>query len=452
MTDVPHNPDVESAVVAGMLADPSCIGEVVGTLLEPGHFHTAAGRLLYGAVVEAFYADDPVDALVIGELQAKRLAPLWGVDEKQAVRRLQKLAGERRDGSVVDHARLVKRDADYRMLLELADEIRTLVESEDQSPEEIAGVTSQGATKIATSSLNMSELVSFADTGRQFIKELRTARAAREQGVELGAYFGIKAIDNFTRGLQPTEVLVSAGEPGVGKSAVWWRAALNFAERQSRRPPQKQVGTLILSMEMAPTPSNVRFASMLTGLSGIDLREGDVDDAGIDKLVDAWRRRADLPLHLNYAPNLRASQLRALVSEAIRKFNVGVVVLDHFRMFDLDRRLRNPIDEDEEKARFLKEQIARDLNVAVICLAHTRKPDAASNGRPRLSDLRGSGQIAAHADFVSFIFRPWMYATERERDDGNVSNKDAEMIWSKNRHGLDGVGTFFFDPASMAVI
>jgi replicative DNA helicase len=120
-------------------------------------------------------------------------------------------------------------------------------------------------------------------------------------------------------------------------------------------------------------------------------------------------------------------------------------------MFDLDQRLDNKLDEDEEKVRFLKEQIAATLNVAVICLAHTRKPDPASNGRPKMSDLRGSYQVAAHSDFVSFIYRPRMYATQAQIDALKVKDTDAEMIWAKNRHSDPGSAEFYFDARSMLI-
>jgi replicative DNA helicase len=237
----------------------------------------------------------------------------------------------------------------------------------------------------------------------------------------------------------------------VGKSAVWWRGALSFAERQAKRPVDKQVGTLILSLEMSATPSATRFASMLAGLNGAELRQGRISQGELATVVREWRERVQVPLWLNYAPTLKASQMRAVISEAIRRHNVGLVVIDHFRMWDLDERLPNKNDEDEEKVRFLKEQLASSLNVAVVCLAHTRKPDQGSNGRPKMSDLRGSYQVAAHSDFVSFVFRPWMYASQGQIDAGEVRDTDAEMIWAKNRHGNPADLPFYFDPRKMFI-
>lgn len=451
--NVPHNPEVEAALIGRLLERPALTAQVVGTMLEPRHFFAAANRLLYSAIVEAFFADEPIDALVIGETNAKTLAKLWQTDDAGAVQRVVELRGKTAHGSTAAAtAALVKRDADYRELLLVATEITDRVAAEDDQPDEIAGMLSQRALEITTSSVTATqELVPFIDVGRQFVQDVRLRQAAREQGVELGAYFGLNAIDNFTHGLQGGELLICGGEPGVGKSAVWWKGALNFAERQMQRDADKRVGALVISLEMSPTPSAARFASMLAGLKGTDLREGRITAGELQTAIDEFRERRDVPLWLNHAPTLRASQLRALIAEAIRKHNVGLVVLDHFRMWDLDRRLVNKNDEDEEKVRFLKEQIASTMNVALVCLAHTRKPEPGSNGRPKMSDLRGSYQVAAHSDFVSFVYRPAMYATDARGKALDVSDTVAEMIWQKNRHGNPGSMEFHFNPSQMFI-
>lgn len=447
----PANPQIEAGVIGACLATPDVIGLIATSGVEPSHFYVAAHQLLFKAATDAFYDGHPLDPITMGELHAKQLMKMWGCDETRAVARVAEMAADA-SAAPEEHAKLVKRDADYRALLRVCEDAQKAIEGETHGPEHIAGIISQKATKVATAAIMDRELVSFADSGRQFVNDARQAVEAKRQGLELGAYFGINAIDRFTRGLQPTELLIGAGEPGVGKSAVWWRAGLSFAERQAKRPQSRQVGTLVLSLEMGSQPSNMRFASMLTGVDSVEVREGTVKQPDLDRIISEWRARQDLPLWMSYAPSLRASQLRAIVSEGVRRHNVGLVIIDHFKYFKLDDRPNSRVEEEGDKAEFLKEQIAKDLNVAVVCLAHTRKPDPQSNGRPRLSDLRGSGDISAHADFVSFIYRPYLYASQREIEKGTVSETDAEMIWSKNRHGISGSGMFLFDPQRMFIV
>jgi replicative DNA helicase len=789
MTDAPHSEAAEQSVVGQMLANPACIGDVTGTLLDGSHFFLSAHRVLYDAIVESFYADDPTDPLTIAETCGPRLAKLWGLDEKLAVAKVQSYAnGHTLAADPVDHARVVKRHADLRALLGVAATIEREVAAEQHPPEQIAGIVSSEAMKIATGTLTAHEVVSFGDAGRRFIQAMRERVALKQAGVEPGVKFNIAAIDGFTKGVQPTELVIGGGESGVGKalaldtplptptgwttqgdaepgtllfdeagevcvvravseiwngrpcfrvrfsdgesivadaehewvvgtaraymhawrrgdddagaaaqrlttsdlhdaqergerrasvavaqplylgpvdlpippytlgawlgdgtsacgeitcakpdhailgeiakdgfptastskdglrhtivdlrerlsgagllgekripasylraglgqrldllqgivdtdghvstkgrveitlmneqlaydvrelvetlgskatltvdrarvdgryvgdryrvrfltgmpvarlarkvdrlrlglrkgkharrvivavepvesvpvrclsvsseshlylagermvpthnSGLWWIAAKNYADSQYQRPPGERVGTLILSLEMGELPSSTRFAQGMTHIESAYMREGTLSTDELRKIVTEWKRRKDWPLWLNYASGLRLSQLRALVAEAIRKHGVGLVVVDHFLLLEPDQRMDSN-EADDERVRFLKNQIAKDLNVAVVCLAHTRKSIERADKRPRLSDLRGSGMISAFADYVMLMFRPWQYASEKDRSELRVHSTDAEMIHAKNRHGIDGMGEFYFDAAKQVAL
>lgn len=247
--------------------------------------------------------------------------------------------------------------------------------------------------------------------------------------------------------------LYLAGEEMIPthNSALWWTAALRFAERQMSRQPQYRIGTLILSLEMGKEPSQGRLAQTLTSLDGRKFRESTFSDRDLQEVKSEWGRRKDLPLYFNHASSLRASQIRALCVEAIRRYNVGLVVIDHFRYFDMDRHYQNKNDEDDAKVRFLKEGLAKDLNLAVICIAHTVKAIETADGRPTKKHLRGSGQISADADLVSFVYRPYNYASEKAKERGDVRETDAELIWDKNRNSTDGAAEFYFEPSTMTI-
>lgn len=454
MSQLPHSPEAEASVVGMLLAKPKVAANIVGTVLMPDHFHVTAMKVLYEQIVENYYADDPIDALVIAEACSKKLQRVWNCTESEVVKHVQGLASGQRqfaERKAKDHADVVKRHADLRSLLDLSATIQRQVAEEDIDPNKIAGDASQTAMQIATDSILTQEIVSFGDLGRRYIQHLKMTQAAAAHGIELGAYFDLDFIDDWTRGFQPTELLMAGGEPGVGKSAVWWKAGFNFAERQMKKPEDQRISTLILSLEMGEIPSSGRMAQTLTNMDGGRLREGSIDEADFKKLVTKWSEKKDLPLYVNHTSTLKSSQLRALLVEAIRLHNVGVVIIDHFRYFDMDQRLDTQLREEEEKVRFLKEDLAKDLNIAVICLAHTTKAIESQDKRPRLSHLRGSGQIAAHADFVSFVFRPFVYASRKAKEEGIVKETDAEMIWAKNRHGMTGTADFYFEPSRMRI-
>lgn len=431
MQSPPNTPEAERSVLGQIMAGgPKVAGDIIGALLEPGDFYSSGHRAIFEKLVEHYYADEPVDPIVVGEACAKRLTKLWNCNQDEAIIRVRDMAmGQKFSGKVTDHAKIIKEDSDRRKLLQVAASIENSVESDEKTPQEIGAEASQEAMRIATNTLLTSEILSFGDIGRRYIREAEREMMARKEGIELGAYFGVDFMDLFLRGLRPTELWICGGEPGAGKSAVCWDAGRRFAERQfAKNPPDRRVGAFVLSLEMGELDSEVRIAQALTKIDGSKLREAKQSRTELAKIINEWGRRKEIPLWFNFASNLRASQLRALIVEAIRRHNVGLVIIDHFRYFDLDRRVRDPIQEDEEKARFLKEDIAKDLNVAVICLAHTTKAiESSADRRPTLSHLRGSGLVAAHADFVSFVYRPFMYATEQAKNNGQVFETDAEI-------------------------
>lgn len=430
-----------------MLARPKVTGEVIGTLLQAEHFHLSGLRAIFDQVVDAYYTDGATDALSI----AVRVKDTLRADSAEsAANYIRQLAEGANPVDAVAHARIVKREHDKRALLTLAQDVQAQVLEGGRPPEQLAAEVSQRAMQVATATLLSNEILSYADLGRRFMRRQQELRAARAAGIELGAFFGLKFVDDRVHGLKPGELLILGGEPGAGKSGVAFCATRLFAQRQLKKPEDKRIGAFILSLEMGEEPSSDRFGQSEGLVDGAKLRDGSTSDDELARIVRNWASRQDIPLYFNFTSMLRAAQLRALVVEAIRRYNVGLVVIDHMRYFDADRRFDNAHDEDEAKARFLKEEIAKDLNVAVILLAHTTKAiEMRNDKRPQLSDLRGGGMVAAHADFVTFMYRPYMHAEEDAILNGEVLITDAELLWRKNRHGLNDSTNFFFDPSVM---
>lgn len=450
--NAPASQRAEEAVLGAVLRDPSICGEVVGAMLEAEHFYFAPYRTVFDAIVELHYSGVDFDALVIAESASKTAAKQWRVDEREAVDKIVALRESPliNDASLVEHAKIVKRHFDLRRLDKLADTIKQRVNAEAEEPDQIAASASQEAMQIATDQLVLSEVLSYRELGRRWMQRTNEIISAREAGVELGAYFDIAAIDERIKGLRAREVLVCGGDPGVGKSGVWWVAAHNHARRQMTRPSERRVGTLILSLEMGEEPSSDRIAQRVGQINGDDLRTGQLSREEMMNAARAWANERDLPLYVNHASSLRLAQLRALIADEIRQHNVGVVVLDHFRMVKPDDHYTNRNDADDAVVEGLK-AMSKDLNIALIVLAHTVKTIDRVDKRPRLGDLRGSGMISAYADFICFVYRPWMHATESERESGLVSRTAAEMLFEKARHVGEGSGELFMNLATMTV-
>lgn len=447
------SPAAEWAIVASMVTNPSCIGEVVGTQLAAEDFVRPDARALYGVTVESYFADLSVEPLTIAEKTRSVLAKLWDVPEPAVADALLDRLNDRDYGTgVLEHSGIVKRHSTARALLSVADRARASLGEGKISPEEVASTMSTEALAVTSGTVARTELYDWMTAGTEYAKYLRRLRLAREKGIELAVYCGLDCIDNYTHGIAPGEVLFLGGAPGVGKSAVAWTAAQGFAARQMTKPREHVISTLICSMEMGLVPSSTRIAQAISGIDGTRLREGDITDAEYGLFLREWKGREGLPLLFNYSSNFRLSQLRALIVEAIRRHNTGLVILDHFRQIDTDRFIKDTNDRDEAKVRFIKENLARDLNIAVICLAHTVKlPRGEKMPRPRLDDLRGSGMIAANVDFIALMHQPGANLSYEECVALSIAETDYEMIWAKDRHSSGGTAYFTFDPYLMTV-
>lgn len=453
--DAIANPEAEWSIVASMVSDSSLTAEVVGTQLAAEDFIRADAKLLYGATVEMYFADQTVEPLTVAERVKGALAKEWGVEEHLVAGALLDRLSERDYGrGVMEHSEIVKRLSTARKLLSVANAAVQSIGEGKRTPEEIAGTMSTEALGVTSGMVARTELLDWMDAGTEYAKYLRRLRLAREKGIEMAVYTGLSCIDNFTKGIAPGELCFLAGAPGTGKSIVGWKAAEGFAARQMKKLVEHRIATLVVSMEMGLVPSSSRLAQSITGIDGMRLREGDITDNEYTHILREWKARAGLPIHFNYASNFRLSQLRALIVEAIRRHNVGFVVLDHFRQIDTDRFVKDANDRDETKVRFLKESLARDLNIAVLCIAHTIKTGRSTDGstpRPRLDDLRGSGTIAANADFVGMLHRPGANLDDTERFAAGIGENDAEMLWVKARHTDSGTAYLSIDAAQMAV-
>lgn len=447
----PTNKAAEWHVVARLLDKPALIPEVVGTQLESTDFAGSDTSMIFAQAAELFYGDLRVDPLIVAEHKRRQLAQVWGIDEAAVPETLlARIGATGYAENVLEHAAIVKRLSTGRQLMTLAQRAIGEITDGKLSPQEVGDKLSAESLKVTAGSARRSELLSWMDVGREYAMHLRRQRLAHEKGIELAVYTGMPFIDQWTKGIAPTELFFLAGEPGIGKTAIAWECARGFAERQLKKPEEHRVGTLVLSLEMGLIPSTGRVVQSLTGIDGMRLREGNLTEPEWKHVLSSWKANEHLPIKFNFSSNFRLSQMRALIVEAIRKYNVGFVIIDHFRMLDADDRYQNSLQEDEVKVRFLKENLAKDLNIAVMCLAHTVKVGQGEGGRrPRLGDLRGSGQIAANADFVAIMHRPAKHVGPEEMEASGINETDAEMIWGKNRHGTDALAPFTFEPETM---
>jgi replicative DNA helicase len=448
----PASQRAEEALLGAIFRDPASLPEVLGSQLDTSHFYFRPYREIFDQMVERYYADEPIDALLVAEDIQAKLAKSWKLDERSVIDKVVALKQASADAPPVALGAIVKREHDFRELLAITERTRNRVTEQAANPEEIAGELSAAAMKVATAAVAKYETFSYGELGRRWVNRKRVEQAAVAQGIKLGAHFGMKAIDDYTKGLKPTELLIAGGEPGVGKSAVWWKAAKSFARSEMEKPEDKRIGTAIFSLEMGEDPSSDRIAQMVGVVDGEKLRMATLSRDELVSTAKVWAGEKELPLYVNHAGHLRMSQLRALIVEQIvRGRNIGLVIIDHFRFLRPDDSSLRGNEADDEVVVGLK-VMAMEMNIAIVCLAHTVKTIERADKRPRMADLRGSGMIAAFADFVCFVYRPWKHAADSAKQRGLVDEHEAEMLWEKARHSGEGHAEFYMNLGTMNIM
>jgi replicative DNA helicase len=298
----------------------------------------------------------------------------------------------------------------------------------------------------------------------------RTAIMGIEKALNSGGHIagkttGMTSINEKVGGLHDSDLIILAGRPGMGKTALATNIAFNAANRLLRDmadgiEPEKSVGaaTAFFSLEMSADQLATRILAEQSGISSEALRMGKISREDFQKLSFASQTLAELPLYIDDTPALSIAALRARARRLKRRHNIGLIVVDYLQLLQGTGRANdNRVNEISEISRGLK-TLAKELGVPVIALSQlSRAVEQREDKRPMLSDLRESGSIEQDADMVWFVYREDYYVASREPkqpvdgDDAKTHEQHdkwreemervyglAELIVAKQRHGSTG--------------
>ena len=281
-----------------------------------------------------------------------------------------------------------------------------------------------------------------------------------------GVPTGFTDLDRKLGGLHASDLIILAGRPGMGKTALATNIAFNAASRFSAggegpdgSKPTDGAKVALFSLEMSAEQLATRILAEQTGISSDKLRRGEVRDADFVRIVRASQAIEGLPLYIDDSPALTIAGLRARARRLKRRHGVSMIVIDYLQLLrpTTSMRLNNRVQEVSEVTQGLK-ALAKDLDLPVLAVAQlSRAVEQRDDKRPQLADLRESGSIEQDADVVMFIYREQYYLERKQPsvDDAadhaewkekmdKVHNK-AEIIIAKQRHGPIGNEHLYFD-------
>jgi replicative DNA helicase len=459
---LPANVEAEAAFLGAVLIDNRVIEEL-NTRLAPAHFFEPNHARIYERILTLLDRKAVVTPVT--------LRPYFEADEA-----LKELGGAAYLGRLTADGQgllaprqLAEQIYDLALLRELVSVGRNLVEAAMDTSESVEPLEQ---IELAESALyGVAEGAGAQSEAQSFGLATRTAITAIEKALNSGGHIsgkttGITSLNEKIGGLHDSDLIILAGRPGMGKTALATNIAFNAASRllddiKAGIEPSASVGaaTAFFSLEMSADQLATRILAEQSGISSENLRMGKISREDFQQLSYASQRLAELPLFIDDTPALSIAALRTRARRLKRRHDIGLIVVDYLQLLQGTNRSGNDnrVNEISEISRGLK-TLAKELGVPVIALSQlSRAVESREDKRPMLSDLRESGSIEQDADMVWFVFREDYYkkATEprapTESDTADVHDKHqkwtqemeqvtglAELIIAKQRHGSTG--------------
>ena len=413
----PQSLEAEEAVLGAMMIDDAAANKAIGLLKSSHYFYKEAHKKIFEAMLILSEESNPIDTVsVSNELKKKKslksvggLYYLTGLVDKVPTA-----------ANIETYASIVKEKGILRDLIsashhmskkafESGEDVATILDEAEQS---IFSLTQQKDNKLFQ---HIQPILT------QAIKNLEKMQS--KKGSVVGIPSGIIDLDNVTAGFRKSDLIVIAGRPSMGKTAL----ALSIARNAAL---ESKVPTAIFSLEMSSDQLAQRLLSSEARIDGQKARTGRLQTARWKDVVIASGKLADAPLFIDDTPALSILDLRSRARRLKREENIGLLVVDYLQLMQGPRRSENRQQEISYITQSLK-ALAKELDIPVIALSQlSRAVESRTNKRPVLSDLRESGAIEQDADLVIFLYRPFVY------DDKKVEEKGlAYLIVAKQRSG-----------------
>ncbi|MFN2609803.1 MAG: replicative DNA helicase [Actinomycetota bacterium] len=414
----PHNLEAEESVLGACLLSREAIADVL-EILDEADFYKPANSEIFIAILELYGKGEPVDAVTLAD-ELTRRDSIESVGGKPYLFTL--VQSVPTPGSAAHYARIVEEHALLRRLIEASHEISDIAFG---VPEDVDQAIDQSEDLIykVSQRRNSSDFQALRDL---LAENMEMVEKLYERGSSItGLPTGFAELDTLTAGLQPSNLIIIAARPAMGKSAFSVSIAQHVAV-------EEQVPVVIFSLEMSKNELVQRLMCSEARVDSNRLRRGALQDSDWPKLSHALGKLAEAPIFIDDTANVTIMEMRAKCRRLKSKHGLGLVIVDYLQLMQPLKRTDNRVQEVADISRNLK-LLARDLDIPVIAISQlSRNLEHRTDKRPVLADLRDSGSLEQDADLVMFIYRDEVYNPD-------TSQKGiAEIMLSKHRNGPIG--------------
>jgi len=412
----PHNMEAEQAILGGILINNDAMNQVMDILSDDAFYREAHAHLFQG-MIDLYSNNEPIDLITLHQyLKRKNL--------------LEKVGGAEYLGSLVEavstsagityHAKIIRDLSVRRKLITQCSVISESCFQDWQNTDELLDLAEQSIFSIAEEKVGEG-FSTLTEVIKSSFKKIESV--AEHEGYITGVPTGFTNFDRLTTGLQPSDLIIIAGRPSMGKTALALNIGYNAAELTKK-------GVAVFSLEMSKMQLGMRLLGFDAQIDARKLRTGFLGDKEWAGLTDSADRLSALPIFVDDTSALSVLEMRARCRRLIKKHELVLIIVDYLQLIQGRRSAESRQLEISEISGLLK-GLAKDLNVPVMALSQlNRKVEDRPNKRPQLADLRESGAIEQDADVIAFIYRDELYHPTSE-ENKNI----AEIIVAKQRNG-----------------
>jgi len=414
----PQNIDAEQSVLGAILLDREAVYKAM-KLVRPEDFYREDHRLIYEAMLALNENSSPVDLITVSEQlrQQGSLEKSGGVAYIASLAEMAPIAA-----NVEYYARIVQEKSLLRTLIQLSTRIAGMGYEESEEPEKLIAeaermIMELGSSRVTGAFFSIKDILLDALTHMEFLYNNR--------GSVTGVPTSFGDLDKICHGLQPSDLIILAGRPSMGKTSLGLCIGYSAALKHN-------VPAAIFSLEMSKEQLVQRILCAEAKIDQQRLRSGSLEEGDWQALHEVAGRLAKAPIYIDDTPAITTRQIRAKARQLQVEKGLGLIIIDYLQLMQGTRRSENRQQEIADISRALK-GLAKELNVPVMALAQlSRAVEQRQDKRPIMSDLRESGALEQDADLVMFIYRDEYYNPDSEK------KGIAEIIISKHRNGPVG--------------
>jgi replicative DNA helicase len=416
----PQSLEAEESILSAILVDNNTLLEIL-EILSPEDFYRSAHQKIFSAISELFSRNEPVDLVTLTNILREH-------------DRLEEAGGAAYLANLVDtvplavnaqyYAKIVYDKACLRRLIEKTNSIAKRCFEDRGDVDNVIDFAESSIFEISENKIRPAfyPIGKIIESNIDVLEERQGNRA-----LVTGVATGFTKLDELTAGLQKSDLVILAGRPGMGKTAL----ALNITKNAA---VDANIPVAIFSLEMSKEQLSFRMLSSEARIDSSRLRRGFISQDDWIKITDSAGVLSQAPIFIDDSPNITALEIRAKSRRLKMEKDIGLIIIDYLQLMKSRASAERRDLEISEISRSLK-ALAKELDLPVVALSQlNRKLEERSDKRPQLADLRESGALEQDADVVAFLYRDELY----NKDENNPNKGKAELIVSKQRNGPTG--------------